>query len=270
MVVGIDIALVVGENGVDVRIAPAVRVVRLFIGNGRDGAQQRAVRVKLDKLGDGIALRAVVRVAARLPEEPERAVRTGGHGLDAGAAVEGLHAAVRIHGHAIRHVRVFHDRLGHIIVELHALAGVKVKAENDLGIRVIGIFLTVFVGIGFCAAVRDAGGKVERVAGNAARADPLNILRQIKILRLIRELRRGLVLGIALFCLLRIVRRLRLIFAAPGKNAEQQNERKADAKQTFCHKRDSFLVPIWFAPCCHMVTEIYPKRNPFGTDLRKN
>ena len=89
----------------------------------------------------------------------------------------------------------------------------------------MGIFLTVFVGIGFCAAVRDAGGKVERVAGNAARADPLNILRQIKILRLIRELRRGLVLGIALFCLLRIVRRLRLIFAAPGENAEQQNKR---------------------------------------------
>ena len=51
------------------------------------------------------------------------------------------------------------------------------------------------------------------------------ILRQIKILRLIRELRRGLVLGIALFCLLRIVRRLRLIFAAPGENAEQQNKR---------------------------------------------
>ena len=183
------------------------------------------MRVKLDKLGDGIALRAVVRVAARLPEEPERAVRTGRHSLDAGAAVEGLHTAVRIHGHAIRHVRVFHDRLGHIIVKLHALAGVKVKAENDLGIRVIGIFLAVFVGIGFCAAVRDAGGKVERVAGNAARADPLNILRQIVILRLIRELRGGLVLRVALFCLLRIVCRLCLIFAAPGENAEQQNKR---------------------------------------------
>ena len=228
------------------------------------------MRVKLDKLGDGIALRTVVRIAARLPVEPERAVRTGRHSLDAGAAVEGLHAAVGIHGHAVRHVRVFFDRLRNIIVELHTFAGVEVKAENDLGIRVIGIFLTVFVGIGFLAAVRNTGGKVERVAGNAARADPLNILRQIVILRLIRELRRGLVLGIALFCLLRIVRRLRLIFAAPGENAEQQNERKADAKQTFCHKRDSFLVPIWFATCCHMVTEIYPKRNPFETDLRKN
>ena len=228
------------------------------------------MRVKLDKLGDGIALRAVVRIAARLPVEPERAVRTGGHGLDAGAAVEGLHAAVGIHGHAIRHVRVFHDRLGHIIVELHTFAGVEVKTEDDLGIGIIGDLFAVFIGICLLAAIRDTCGKVERVAGNAARADPLNILRQIKILRLIRELRRGLVLGIALFCLLRIVRRLRLIFAAPGKNAEQQNEHKADAKQTFCHKRDSFLVPIWFAPCCHMVTEIYPKRNPFGTDLRKN
>ena len=199
------------------------------------------MRVKLDKLGDGIVLRAVVRVAARLPEEPERAVRTGRHSLDVGAAVEGLHAAVGIHGHAIRHVRVFHDRLGHIIVELHTFAGVEVKAENDLGIRVIGIFLTVFVGIGFCAAVRDAGGKVERVAGNAARADPLNILRQIVILCLIGKLRGGLFLRAALFCLLRIVCRLRLIFAAPGENAEQQNKRETDGKNAFCHKGCSFL-----------------------------
>ena len=199
------------------------------------------MRVKLDELGDGIALRAVVRVAARLPEEPERAVRTGRHSLDVGAAVEDLHAAVGIHGHAIRHVRVFHDRLGHILVKLHALAGVEVKAEDDLGIGIVGNLLAVFVGVGLLAAVGDAGGKVERIAGDAACADPLNLLRQIKILRLIRELRRGLVLGIALVCLLRIVRRLRLIFAASGKNAEQQNERKADGKYSFCHKRDSFL-----------------------------
>ena len=199
------------------------------------------MRVKLDELRDGIALRAVVCVAARLPVEPERTVGAGSHGLDAGAAVEGLHAAVGIHGHAIRHVRVFHDRLGHILVKLHALAGVEVKTEDDLGIGIIGDLLAVFIGICLLAAIRDTCGKVERVAGNAARADPLDLLRQIKILRLIRELRRGLVLGIALFCLLRIVRRLRLVFAASGQNTEQQNERKADGKYSFCHKRDSFL-----------------------------
>ena len=199
------------------------------------------MRVKLDKLGDGIALRAVVRIAARLPVEPERAVRTGGHGLDAGAAVEGLHAAVGIHGHAIRHVRVFHDRLGHIIVELHTFAGVEVKTEDDLGIGIIGDLFAVFIGICLLAAIRDTCGKVERVAGNAARANPLDILRQIKILCLVGKLRRGLVLRSVLFCLFCIVRRLRLTFAAPGENAEQQNEHKADGKNPFCHKRFSFL-----------------------------
>ena len=199
------------------------------------------MRIKLNQFGDGIALRAVVRIAARLPVEPECAVSAWGHCLDIGTAVENLHAAVRVHRHTVGSIRIFRDRLRYIIVKLHTFAGVEVKAENDLGIRVIGIFLTVFVGIGFLAAVRNTGSKVERVAGNAARADPLDLLRQIKILCLIRELRRGLVLGIALFCLLRIVCRLRLFFAAPGENAEQQNKRETDGKNAFCHKGCSFL-----------------------------
>ena len=78
IIIGIDIALVVGEDGTDVSIAPALGIVRLLLGNGRDGAQQRTVRIKLNQFGDGIALRAVVRVAVGLAEEPDRAVRAGG------------------------------------------------------------------------------------------------------------------------------------------------------------------------------------------------
>ena len=199
------------------------------------------MRIKLNQFGDGIALRPVVRIAARLPVEPECAVSAWGHCLDIGTAVENLHAAVRVHRHTVGSIRIFRDRLRYIIVKLHTFAGVEIKAEDDLGIGIVGDFLAIFIGVSLLSAVRNAGGKVERVAGNATRANPLDILRQIKILCLVGKLRRGLVLCSVLFCLFCIVRRLRLTFAASGENAEQQNEHKADGKNPFCHKRFSFL-----------------------------
>ena len=197
--------------------------------------------VELDELRDGGALRAVVRVAVGLAEEPDRAVRAGGHGLDVGAAVEHLHAAVLAHRHAVRAVRVLHDGLGDIVVELHTLAGVEIKAEDDLGIGIVGDLRTGLIGVGLLAAVGDAGGKVERVAGNAARADPLDILRQVKILRLIGVLRRGFRSGVGLRGRICIVC-LRLTLAAAGKHAEQQHEYEAEGKNAFCHQRFSFLI----------------------------
>ena len=197
--------------------------------------------VELDELRDGGALRAVVRVAVGLAEEPDRAVRAGGHGLDVGAAVEHLHAAVLAHHHAVRAVRVLHDGLGDVVVELHALAGVEIKAEDDLGIGIVGDLRSVFIGIGLLSAVGDAGGKVERIARNTAGTDPLDILRQIIVLRLIGVLRRCFRRGVGLRGRVFIVC-LRLRFAAAGKHAEQQHEYEAEGKHAFCHQRFSFLI----------------------------
>ena len=197
--------------------------------------------IELDELRDGGALRAVVRVAVGLAEEPDRAVRAGGHGLDVGAAVEHLHAAVLAHRHAVRAFRVLHDGLGDIVVELHTLAGVEVKAEDDLGIGIVGDLRTGLIGVGLLAAVGNAGGKVERVARDAGRADPLDVLRQVKILRLIGVLRRCFRRGVGLRGRVCIVC-LRLTLAAAGKHAEQQHEHEAEGKNAFCHQRFSFLI----------------------------
>ena len=44
--------------------------------------------------------------------------------------------------------------LGDIVVELHTLAGVEVKAEDDLGIGIVGDLRSVFIGIGLLSAGR--------------------------------------------------------------------------------------------------------------------
>ena len=226
------------------------------------------MRVELDELRDCLIGTAVAGIAVRLAVQPDRIIRTGRHGRNVRAVVIDDHAAVLPHGDAVRRRRVFNDRFRLVIFQLRAFAGAQIHAENGLRIRIVGNLLPVLIGVGLLAAVRHACGEIEQITGHAARADPLNILRQVKELRLIGILRRSFRRLAALIVLICIIRCLCILLAAARQYAEQQDQHKQSGKNPFFHD-EQILLSISISLCCHMVTDILQKRKAFGLFLRK-
>ena len=252
IVVGVDVALVVGEDGVDGIIAEAVAALVILADVlRRDGAQERAVRVELDEFGDVLVVHAVLRVAVDLAIEPDRAVRAGGNGAHVRIAVKDLPRAVGAHGDAVRPVRILFHGFGFVVFELCAFSARQIHAEQRFAVCIVEDLCTVFIGVGFLFAGWDARGEVQRVRRDTACADPVDILRQVEILRLIGVFRRadgGT--AIVFSVLLCIGRAICGGLAASGQKTQQQRRRKRQRRNPFVHKCGSpFVIP----DLCHTI-----------------
>lgn len=156
IIVSIDIALIIGEQGVKVRIAPVSCAVRIFLVCGDDGAKQRAMRIQLDELRKGGPHLAVIRVKVCPAVDPERAVCAGREGMDFGAAVAAVENLCTV-------VQIFHIGLVNVVDELYAFSTVRVKPEKALGIGVIRNLIAVFVNVGILSA-ENTGSKIKCTA----------------------------------------------------------------------------------------------------------